>query len=56
MSCRWLNSVLRNKSHAYAITIAFFFGRELRQACRCVAIYNKIKNLLIRREEGEENQ
>ena len=48
MSCRWVNLGLRDRSRAYAITIAFFFMRELRWARRCVAICNKVKNLLTR--------
>ena len=43
MSCRWMDSGSCDRSRAWAITIAFPLGRELRRACRCVAIYNKVK-------------
>ena len=56
MSCHWVNSGLRDRSRAYTITIAFSFGRELCRACKCVAIRNKVKNLLTWQEKGEENQ
>ena len=32
-----------DRSRAWAITIAFSLGRELRRARRCVAICNKVK-------------
>ena len=43
MSCRWVNSGSRDRSRAWAITIAFSFGCELRQARRYIAIFNKVK-------------